>query len=80
MSRIRDTYSVISRQEWERKTRKWEYAFCVLPHRCIESGRIIWLKGAYRGHKIRRYDMQVFDTYAWMSSEEFIKLRLTEKL
>lgn len=69
-------YQEVSLEEHERKTRTWEYRFCFLPHKCIESGKWVWLTGAYRGHKTRRYDWQLVINFKWMCKEEFIKLRL----
>ena len=39
-----DGYQEISRQEYERKTRNWEYKFCFIPHQCLETGKWLWLK------------------------------------
>ena len=80
MPQIYSEYQEVSRQEYERKTRTWEYKFCLLPHKCLETEKWMWLKGAYRGHKTKRYDWQVIDTYEWMCKEEFVKLRLLEQL
>jgi len=73
-----DGYQEISRQEYERKTRNWEYKFCFIPHQCLETGKWLWLKNAYRGEKRRRHDMAIFTEYKWMAKDQFIKLRLLE--
>lgn len=74
-------YQEVSREEWERKTRDWEYKFCIFPHKCMETGKWLWLKGAYRGRKWRRYDLQIVQlTDKWMCREEFVKLRLLEQV
>jgi hypothetical protein len=70
-------YRELSLQEYERKTRTWEYKVCILPIKCIETGKWMWLKGAYRGYKTRRIEDNVFlNNYKWMCKEEFVKLRL----
>ena len=74
-------YQEISREEYERKTRDWAYKFCFFPYRCLESGKLLWLRYAYRGRKWRRYDTDfVMLTDKWMCKEEFIKLRLMDKV
>lgn len=76
-----DTYTEISMQEYERKTRDWELKFCFLPYRCLETANLVWLQYAYRGRKWRRYDTDfVMLTDKWMCKEEFIKLRLMDKV
>jgi hypothetical protein len=80
MQNIMNEYREISINEYERKTRVWHYAFCYLPHKCLETSKWMWLTGAYRGWKNRRYDTQIFTDYLWMSKEEFVKLRLLDKV
>ena len=76
-----DGYEEVSPEEYERKTRDWEYKFCFFPYKCLETGKLLWLRNAYRGRKYRRYDTDiVLLTDKWMSKEEFIKLRLLEKV
>jgi hypothetical protein len=77
---IQTEYELTSIHEYERKTRTWDYKFCFLPHRCFETGKLLWLEYAYRGYKTRRYDAQIIDNYMWMCSEEFIILRLMDKV
>lgn len=78
---VEQEYSLISHAEWERKTRDWELKFCFLPRKCLETGKFLWLKYAYRGRKYRRYDTDlVLLTDKWMSKEEFIVLRLMDKV
>ena len=73
-------YEEISINEYERKTRIWKYKVCILPVKCMETGKWLWLTGAYRGWKNRRYDTQVVTSYLWMCKEEFVKLRLLDKV
>lgn len=74
-------YQEITQQEYERKTRDWELKFCFLPRKCLETGKFMWLRYAYRGRKYRRYDTDlVLLTDKWMCSEEFIVLRLMDKI
>lgn len=74
-------YREVSREEYERKTRDWELNFCLFPHRCLETGKWMWLQYAYRGRKFQRYDIQLVQlTDRWMCSEEFVKLRLMDKV
>lgn len=74
-------YQEVSREEYERKTRDWDLKFCFLPRRCLETGKFLWLQYAYRGRKYRRYDTDfVLLTDKWMSKEEFIVLRLMDKI
>jgi hypothetical protein len=80
MSQIHAEYQEVSREEYERKTRGWSYRFSLLPRRCMETGKLLWMKRAYRGRKIRRYDMDLFFHDKWMCREEFVKLRLLEKI
>lgn len=81
MPQIHAEYEEVSREEYERKTRDWEYSFCLLPHKCLETGKLLWLQYAYRGRKIRRYDTQhVLLTDKWMCKQEFIVLRLMDKV
>ena len=68
----------ISLIERERINRNWVYKFCFLPHKCLETDKWIWLKGAYRGHN--KHHWQLFTDYKWICREEFIKLRLLEKV
>ena len=81
MPQIHAEYEVVSMKEHERKTRDWAYKFCLLPHTCLETGKLLWLEYAYRGRKYQRYDTQhVLLTDKWMCKEEFIILRLMNKL
>lgn len=74
-------YQEVSIEEYERKTRDWEYKFCFFPYKCLETGKWLWLKNAYRGRKYRRYDTDlVLLTDKWMCREEFVKLRLLDKV
>lgn len=74
-------YSEVSEQEYERNTRDWDLKFCLLPHRCIETDKILWLQYAYRGRKWRRFDTDfVLLTDRWMCKEEFVVLRLMDKI
>jgi hypothetical protein len=73
-------YRELSLEEYERKTRTWEYKFCWFPERCVETMQIMWLTKAYRGYKTRRYDNLFFTDYKWMCREEFVKLRLLEQI
>ena len=74
-------FSEVSEQEYERKTRDWELKFCFLPLSCLETGNFLWLRYAYRGRKYRRYDTDlVLLTDKWMCKEEFIVLRLMDKV
>lgn len=76
MPQVYAEYEEVSREEWERKTRAWSYRFSFIPRRCMETGKLLWLKHAYRGRKIRIYDMDAFIYDKWMCREEFVKLRL----
>jgi hypothetical protein len=73
-------FQEISREEYERKTRTWEYKFCWLPEYCMETMKFLWLRKAYRGRKTRRYDWQLVPDNKWMCKEEFVKLRLLDKV
>jgi hypothetical protein len=74
-------YQEVSRQEYERKTRDWELRFCFLPHKCLETNKFLWLQYAYRGRKWRRFDTEfVLLTDKWMCKEEFVILRLMDKV
>lgn len=76
-----DGYQEVSREEYERKTRDWELKFCFLPYKCLETNKLLWLQYAYRGRKYRRYDTDiVLLTDKWMCKEEFIVLRLMDKV
>ena len=81
MPQIHAEYKLVSMKEYERKTRDWEYKFCFLPYKCLETGKLLWLQYAYRGRKYRRYDIEhVLLTDKWMCKEEFIILRLMDKV
>ena len=80
MPQIHAEYELITEQEYERKTRTWSYKFCWLPQKCMETNKLLWLTGAYRGYKTRRYDMDMVDSYKWMCREEFLILRLMDKV
>lgn len=80
MTTIYAEYELVSIKEWERKNRTWQYSFCFLPHKCMETNKWIWLTGAYRGYKTRRYDWQFVTNYKWMCKEEFVILRLMDKV
>lgn len=73
-------YQEVSMEEYERKTRTWELKFCWLPYRCMETMQFMWLKHAYRGRRTRRYDAQFVTYDKWMCKEEFVKLRLLDKV
>jgi hypothetical protein len=73
-------YEEVTMAEYERKTRTWELKFCWLPHRCMETMKVLWLKKAYCGYKTRRYDMDFVHSDKWMCKEEFVVLRLMDKI
>lgn len=74
-------YRELSLQEYERKTRTWELKFCFLPRKCFETDKLLWLQYAYRGYKTRRIEDNVFlNNYKWMCKEEFVILRLMDKV
>jgi len=78
---VEQGYDFVSMEEYDRSTRDWVYMLCILPHKCIESNKWMWLTKAYRGRRFKRFDTQIVQlTDKWMSKEEFIKLRLLEKI
>jgi len=80
MPQIHAEIELTSLHEYERSSRTWQLSFCFLPHKCMETNKRLWLEYAYRGYKTKRYDFQFIDTYKWMSKEEFIVLRLMDKV
>jgi len=80
MPQIYTEWEIVPMQEYERKSRTWQLSFCLLPHKCLETNKLLWLQYAYRGHKPKRYDTQIIDNYKWMCKEEFIVLRLMDKV
>jgi hypothetical protein len=80
MTEYHGEYREITIQEWDRKNRTWELKFCLLPHKCNETGKLLWLDYAYRGTRIHRYDWEFTTDHKWMSKEEFVVLRLMDKI
>jgi len=69
--------AVVSLDEYERMSRRWELKFSWLPQRCMNTNKSLWLIFAYRGrskfHHLDQKDM-------WMCKEEFIIERLMNRI
>jgi len=64
---------VISLDEYERRSRIWNYKFSWFPKRCMSTNKTLWLMYAYRGrskyHHLDQADM-------WMCKEEYLFERI----
>ena len=69
---------IISIDDYERLSRDWDYKFSWLPKRCMQTNKSIWLTYAYRGRSKHHHLFEQDDM--WLCSEEFIILRLMDKV
>jgi hypothetical protein len=61
------------------RVESWHLQFVLVPHRCILSGRLIWMNFAYKGTRIiTGPGTPVIETF-WMSKENFIIWQLKGK-
>lgn len=54
----------------------WELKFALLPHRCVISNKLIWLKHAYRGIRVITGPGEPIIESHWLTKEEFVIWRL----
>jgi hypothetical protein len=55
-----------------KRVESWHLEFAFMPHRCIRSRSLIWLKYAYKGIRIiTGPGTPVVETF-WMTKEDFI--------
>ena len=69
-----ETDGIIER--WSMRQSEWDLRLCLLPRICEISGRSIWLKYAYRGHRLIHGPGEPVTITHWLAKEEFVMARL----
>lgn len=55
---------------------RWNLKFCWLPHKCDFSGRMLWLKKAYRGVALWIGPGEPVVECRWVESQEYLMYKI----